>query len=255
MRVGWLADKPPYVGGAELTQAEFRAAAPDDVEVVDCPAGEVVPGLDHYCIFNCVGYSYDEVISSSADTRITRFWSDVAPEGSRKLTRWLLDNATNVFCSPLHLEKFPHPRIRTPRVIPPPVDLDRFRVESNGRKGTCWLGRLHPSKGVQQAIEWAEANGRVDFYGVGPYMPPSPFAEYVGPIPYDKAPETLARYQRLVFLPVAFEPFGRVVAEAWASGMTLIVNRNIGAIYWIKEQPEKLETAAEDFWRVVRDGR
>ena len=37
MRVGWIADDPGYVGGAELTQAEFRAAAPEGVEVVDCP--------------------------------------------------------------------------------------------------------------------------------------------------------------------------------------------------------------------------
>jgi hypothetical protein len=56
-RVGWLADKAGYVGGAELTTAEFRAAAPEGVEIVDCPPGAVVKGCDRYVIQNCVLYT------------------------------------------------------------------------------------------------------------------------------------------------------------------------------------------------------
>ena len=38
MRVAWLADKHNPPGGAELTQAEFRRAAPEGVEVVEVAA-------------------------------------------------------------------------------------------------------------------------------------------------------------------------------------------------------------------------
>jgi hypothetical protein len=48
MRIGWLADSGGIVGGAELTTAEFRAAAPDGVEIVDCPHGAIITGLDAY---------------------------------------------------------------------------------------------------------------------------------------------------------------------------------------------------------------
>jgi hypothetical protein len=43
MRVGWLADVPDLPGGAEFTQAEFRAAAPEHVEIIDCPPAPSSP--------------------------------------------------------------------------------------------------------------------------------------------------------------------------------------------------------------------
>ena len=62
-RVGWLADKGEVVGGAELTQAEFRAAAPAGVEIVDCPPGGTVQGIDVWVVQNCVQYDAHEIPS------------------------------------------------------------------------------------------------------------------------------------------------------------------------------------------------
>ena len=39
------------------------------------------------------------------------------------------------------------------------------------------------------------------------------------------------------------EPFGRVVAEAWAAGLEIVTNDLVGAKYWITEKPEAIETA------------
>jgi hypothetical protein len=41
------------------------------------------------------------------------------------------------------------------------------------------------------------------------------------------------------------------VAEAWAAGCAIVTNELVGAGYWIQENPEAIETAAEDFWKVV----
>jgi hypothetical protein len=41
--------------------------------------------------------------------------------------------------------------------------------------------------------------------------------------------------------------------EAWAAGLELVVNRLVGARYWITDNPDGLETAAEDFWKVVTE--
>jgi glycosyltransferase involved in cell wall biosynthesis len=66
-------------------------------------------------------------------------------------------------------------------------------------------------------------------------------------------PALLAEYERFVFLPTVIEPFGRTVVEAWAAGCEIITNGLVGARYWMEEDPGALETAGEDFWRVVLD--
>jgi glycosyltransferase involved in cell wall biosynthesis len=67
----------------------------------------------------------------------------------------------------------------------------------------------------------------------------------------ERMPELLAGYERFVFLPTVIEPFGRLVAEAWASGCSLVVNDLVGAAHWIREDPDAIGTAAADFWRLV----
>jgi hypothetical protein len=52
-----------------------------------------------------------------------------------------------------------------------------------------------------------------------------------------------------VFLPTVIEPFGRLVAEAWAAGCEIVDERARRRAYWIEENPEAIETAAEDFWK------
>jgi len=41
------------------------------------------------------------------------------------------------------------------------------------------------------------------------------------------------------------------VVEAHAAGCSIITNSLVGSRHWIREEPDKLETAGEDFWRVV----
>jgi glycosyltransferase involved in cell wall biosynthesis len=52
-------------------------------------------------------------------------------------------------------------------------------------------------------------------------------------------------------LPTVIEPFGRLVAEAWAAGCRIVTNDLVGAKYWIQNDPDAIETAAEDFWKLV----
>ena len=68
---------------------------------------------------------------------------------------------------------------------------------------------------------------------------------------YQGMPALLARYSTFVYLPMVIEPFGRVVAEAWAAGCEVITNELVGARYWIEQDPGALETTAGDFWDLV----
>lgn len=257
-RVGWLADPGNLdgsIGGAELTQAEFAAAAPDGIDIVPVAADELdrARSCETVCVFNSVFYPA-ETSRALTGKRVVRYWNDLAPHGDVSLTRWLVRNATNVFCSPLHYERFPWRNGSSvdPTLIPPPVDLDRFRKAceaSQGRSGAVSVAAwMNPGKAPHLAAEWAAGNGGLDFYGGGPFAP-----DGSAPVGYDQMPQVLARYRQFVFLPTAVEPFGRLVVEAHAAGCEIVTNRLVGARYWLEEDPDKLETAADDFWRLVLD--
>lgn len=248
IRVGWLADRASYVGGAELTQAEFRSAAPEGIEIVDCPPGAVVPDLDRYVIHNCVDYTADE-LAVIKDHPAVKYHNDVGT-WLRPDRRAILDEyATQICCSPLQAE---YMGLKDAICIPPPVDLSRFEAAAasvNGdRRGVVSVGSWRNlGKAPHRAAEWAHREGvTVDFFGGGAFAPNGSQE-----VSYEDMPKLLASYSTFVFLPSVIEPFGRVVAEAWASGCAIVTNGLVGSKYWITEAPEKIETASADFWREV----
>lgn len=248
MRVGWLQDEANYQGGAELTAAEFRAAVPDGVEIVDCPPGDIELTCDRYVVQNCVTYQHRQ-FEYLEGKPIVKYWHDVGPHLQPQVRTWLDDNAYNVCCSPLQAEYMGFDTAW----IPPPVDLFRFETAAasmNGdRAGSVCVGQWRNyGKAPHKVAEWGAKNGGVEFFGEGVFAPPGSIA-----VPYEAMPDLLAKYERFVFLPSVIEPFGRTVVEAWAAGCALVVNGLVGARYWIEEDPGAIETAAEDFWRVVLD--
>jgi glycosyltransferase involved in cell wall biosynthesis len=251
VRVGWLADSAGVRGGAELTSAEFRAAVPEGVEVVDCPHGAVIEGLDVYVIQNCVLYDMADLEAVRIEN-VVKYWHDVGPHLQPEVRQWLDVNASSICCSPLQA-KFMEPATTVVGHVPPPVNLSRFEdaaARQNGnRKGSVSVGSWRNyGKAPHRVAEWGAQNGGVDFYGGGMFAPGESRE-----IPYESMPELLASYERFVFLPSVLEPFGRVVAEAWAAGCEIVTNDLVGAKWWITERPEAIETAAEDFWKVVLD--
>ena len=244
MSVGWLQDNPGYIGGAELTCQEFRAAAP--VEIVDCPPGGVVEGLEHYVAHNVVHYRIDDMPLGNT----TWFHHDLSPDIQPDVQAYLDHHASHIFCSPLQREKYGIDG----KCIPPALDLDAYkptRQTKRHRKGTCSIAQWrNPGKGAQAILEYAAANGRVDVYGDGGFAPHGRDLENMGPIAPADVAQTLWGYETFVFLPFEIEPFCRTVAEAHYAGCKVVTNRLIGANYWL-EHPEALHTAARDFWLEV----
>lgn len=245
MRIGWLADDPGYIGGAELTQAEFRAAAPKGVEIVDCPPGGVVPGLDRYVVHSHMTYSNAD-LDETVPFPTVRYFHDVRPQR--------INPDTAIFCSPLQSAKMK----RKGELVPPAVDLERFRPSrqtkrNTERQGAVAIGAwMNPGKGQRQLDEWSRKNDTLlTVYGNGPYVPTGPNIDYRGALAPDEVPEILWQHETFVHLPTLIEPFGRAVVEAWAAGCKLVVNRLVGARHWIEKEPQKLNTAAEDFWAVA----
>jgi len=240
LRVGWLYDVGNYIGGAERTQQEFRDQAPEGVEVVDCPVGGVVAGLDRYVVHNCVTYPAEELLF---DAPAWKYWHDVGPYIRRD--QWAVLNQARFICvSPLQRHKM---GLDDAKLIPPTVPLDAFReaAENAGeRRGAVAVARnWWADKGPAEAEKWAQGNGGIDFYGEG--LHDSQLVDYAD------LPEVLARYKTFVHLPRVIDPCPRTPIEAWAAGLELVVNRNVGSLHWIQNEPNKLETAPTDFWDLV----
>lgn len=247
MRVGWLADEHPAIGGAELTTAEFRAAKPKGVEIIDCPAGKVDLTCDRYVIQNNVTYFLDDMTLLEGKP-VTKYWHDVGPWVQEGVRVWLDANATSICCSPLQAS---YMGLEGAHLIPPPVNLKRFmdaagRVNGNRRGNVCVGSWRNHGKAPHRVAEWAVENGPVQFFGDGVFAPPGSEG-----VPYEQMPALLASFERFVYLPNVIEPFGRVVAEAWGAGCELVINGNVGAAYWLTERPEAMQTAGDDFWAVV----
>lgn len=245
MRIGWLVDDPTSPGGAELTQQEFRDAAPAGIEIVDCPPGSIAP-CDRYVIHNCVQYPLDD-LEALTGKPVVKYWHDVGPWLQPDVRDWLERNALNVCCSPLQAEHMSLDAL----CVPPPVDVSRFeeagsRVNGSRAGAVCVGSWRNHGKAPHKAAEWGARNGGVDFFGGGPLAPPGSTE-----VSYEAMPALLAQYATFVFLPSVLEPFGRTVAEAWAAGCEIVTNGLVGARYWLEERPEAIETAAADFWDLV----
>lgn len=256
MRVGWLADRSSYTGGAELATQLLRDRAPAGVEIVDCAPGRVVPDLDVYALGNVTQYEARE-LDFFMGSPMVKLVHDLWPHGDPELRERVLDEALVLFISPLQRTAFPYP-VRRERMIPTPIELERFRelretYSRDERDAAVWLGAMTgPHKGLAEAIAWAELHDEVlACYGVGPVRPPAnhPNAIDYGELAYEDVPEVLSGYRRFVYLPPAPEPVGRAVLEAWAAGCELITNGNVGAAYWIRSRPRDVERGAEMFWR------
>lgn len=242
--IGWLQDPGNLdgsKGGAEYTADELKAAAP--VDFLDCPPGNVGEA-DAYIVHNCWLYSEADLQRLRGKT-VTRFIHDHRGPGPVDAS----DAAHRVFYSPLQRE---HCKLAG-EVIPPPLDLDRFRPENgHERKGAVTVGTFgHYGKGPQLLAEWARQNGPLTVVGQGPCLPQGPNVENVGPVPQEDVPRVLWAFETFVHLPSEVEAFGRGVMEAWAAGCELVVNRNVGCLHWLETDPDAVETAAERFWELA----
>lgn len=243
MRVGWLQDESQYVGGAELTAEEFRKAAPAEVEVIDNRPGDVEPDCDRYVIQNCVTYRLEDLWPLE-DKPVFKYWHDVGPHVLSDVKLWLGGNATHICCSPLQAS---HMGLTDAQTVPPALDLTPFRraAENAGeRRGSVTVGAwMNWGKSPERCREVAPD---VDFYGGGPCAPAGSV-----PVDYEDLPQVLARYRTFIHLPSVLEPFGRAVVEAWAAGLQVVTNALVGARHYIEKEPDKLDTAASDFWNTV----
>ncbi len=130
-------------------------------------------------------------------------------------------------------------KLNTPiRRIPPGLDLAQYRYNAHPGRALCWLGRIAPEKGLEDAFLFAARTGHaVTVFGVlqdrdywkrlVQSYPKAPVA-YGGFLRLPALAEAVGQFQALLMTPKWLEAFGIVGIEALACGTPIIAYRRGG---------------------------
>jgi glycosyltransferase involved in cell wall biosynthesis len=126
-----------------------------------------------------------------------------------------------------------HPSLNYAATIHHGIRLDEFPFDAEGSDDLLFFGRMHPDKGVAEAIHVALATGRrLDIYGIvqdqgyfdREVMPhvDGERIRYLGPVGGEARLRALGKARALLHLINFDEPFGLSVIEAMACGTPVI---------------------------------
>lgn len=206
----WLAGR--YRGGAELSDAEYLAAAPSGVDwayasPLDAAAYDrmLVTSVDHLSSADCMMLALCEPVIF--------LHHDITPTLYR---RALLESARVVMVhTPAQARRLFtwSPNMRVEFVLSA-IDTSEIRCEEKRERFALAAARNHPLKGLKNARIWAARNG---------YQ--------IRVMTRDTRPDVLdamSRAEVFVHLPIEFESECRGVIEAVLSGCRIVTNANVG---------------------------
>lgn len=238
---GWLPGE--HRGGGEMTDADWRAAAPDGVEVTVVSPDRWRESLDA----DRVVVTGTDLLSDEALCILAKSSPAVAVHHrqARSAARQRLLEAA----SPLIVHTPGHEAVerswcslgRVVHVLSP-MRADEFVEPVNDLEIALWASRDHPLKGRPIAEAYARRHG---WHFVA--ITARPRADVLA---------MMARAQRFIHLPLEFESEGRGVIEAVLSGCDVVANRNVGITSFERWRDpawmaEMTFDAGDRFWQAV----
>lgn len=231
-----------FRGGAELSDWEYRQAAPPSVHIDIFSAIEWEWAMDYdRVVITGTDELTDTAMRTLATTKPMVFLHHQQTRTPAR--KALLDSALPLVChSPAHLERetsWCEPS--KTRLVLSALDTNLIH-ESPKEHFALWAARNHPEKGLGHARIWAHAAG----------IPLVVMHDQ----PRERVLETMARAETFVHLPTTFHPEERTVVEAVLSGCRVHTNSNAGITSferwndgaWLKAE---VDAAGRRFWDTV----
>ena len=235
---GWLPGK--YRGGAELSDAEYLAAAPNGVEW-SYTSPEAAHDYDRLLLTSVDHLSSADCMALAEREPVIFLHHDIQPTLYR---RALLEAARVVMLhTPAQAERILAwaPDIRVEFVLSA-IDTSLIRSELEREPVALAAARNHPLKGLKNAKIWAARNG----YPIR-VMTRDTRADVL---------DAMSRAEVFVHLPVEFESECRSVIEAVLSGCRVVTNENVGVTSiggW--DDPDLLRSLVDEapakYWEIV----
>ena len=131
------------------------------------------------------------------------------------------------------------------RLIPPGLDLQRYRYNAHPRQSFCWLGRVAPEKGLEDAFAFAaQSSLAVTVFGamqnsaywaeLAQKYPAAP-VHYGGFLHLPALAEAVGEFRALLMTPKWVEAFGLAGIEALACGTPVIAYRRGGVSDYVRD--------------------
>jgi len=239
---GWLPGE--HRGGGEMTDADWRAAAPADVVVEVVSPDRWAEALDaDLVVVTGTDLLSEQALAALADRNpaVALHHRQTPSAGRQKL----LEAASAVILhTPAHegVERKWAALGRVEHVLSPMRPEDFPPPASQREPVALWASRDHPLKGRPLAESYARRQGW-------------PFHPIVAQ-PRSAVLAAMAQAQWFIHLPLEFESEGRSVIEAVLSGCEVTANANVGVTSWpLWRDPawmaEQTATAGERFWSAV----
>jgi glycosyltransferase involved in cell wall biosynthesis len=186
-----------------------------------CHPGWRVPGIRHGCYRGSAGGSALVTVATGAFRRLARTRMTTIAI-SRSLRSWLIDDAG-----------FAPGRVRVKYNAVAAPAATGTGPGAAGDPTFVFVGKFAPYKGIDLLLDaWRRVShprARLRFVGDGPSVDTvraaaaaDPRITWVGQVPASEVPEQLAASRAVLVPSVWDEPFGRVVAEAFALGRPVI---------------------------------
>ncbi len=169
----------------------------------------------------------------------------------------------HVFLSPLHyqIHREVFGSIIEPHVeVPSPMPPGGFVNMNLERDGYCNISGLHPFKGRDNLLKWAQENPdkRLSILGENPDRTKLPQnVKLLPPVPPGRMVYFYNAFEYFIHLPNHVDPFCRSLAESYLSGCKIIGNANIGCLSWPfftngRDTVEKeLLASPQAFWAAI----
>ncbi|WP_353780165.1 glycosyltransferase family 9 protein [Winogradskyella sp. 3972H.M.0a.05] len=170
----------------------------------------------------------------------------------------------NVFQSPMHFDyhkKLYGEAVSNKIVLPPPINVESIKNNPDKNKNeVIFLGHLNFIKGGHQLIDYAKAHPELNFKVFGQNRVRRTLSDNItitDKVPNEIALEELSKSEYFFFKPNMPEASGRVAAEAFLSGNTMISNDRVGTFSYdfypddIDKGREEMRNSPGFFWEKV----